>query len=98
LTRISLFGSQLFSSLHVKRVRCAFCVNLRGCRPRWHRWCSWFPSAGPRDGIGSPAERRRADHRCAASNRTAVVHSPGWKRRATLEVDLDLLARVGQRR
>jgi hypothetical protein len=40
---------------------------------------------------------RSADHRCAASNRTAVVHSPDWKRRAIFEVDLDRLARVNQR-
>jgi hypothetical protein len=40
---------------------------------------------------------RSADHRCAASNRTAVVHSPDRKRRAIFEVDLDRLARVSQR-
>ena len=50
------------------------------------------------DGIGSPVESQRADHRCTASNRTTVVHSPGWKRRAVFEVYLDLLARVSQRR
>ena len=40
---------------------------------------------------------RSADHRCAASNRTAVVHSPDWNKRAIFEVDLDRLARVSQR-
>jgi hypothetical protein len=40
---------------------------------------------------------RSADHRCAASNRTAVVHSPDWNKRAIFEVGLDRLARVSQR-